>query len=96
MTLESARAFYSDVKSGKIQLDLGKMIGPDHADAMAYAHSHGYDFTESEMLEVLSHQGSAITMEEAEAIAGGITADEFTTCMTVGTAVANIAAAACA
>lgn len=71
MSLESAKSFYSDVTSGKVKLDLTKVIGADHAEAMAYALSHGYDFTESEMLEALGHHGKSITMEQAEAIAGG-------------------------
>ena len=71
MTLESAKSFYKDVTSGKVKIDLSKMINDDHAAAMTYAHSHGYDFTESEMLEALTHNGKSITMTQAEAVAGG-------------------------
>lgn len=71
MSVESAKAFYSDVTSGKIKIDLNKMVSGDHAGAMAYAHSHGYDFTETEMLEALNHHGKSISMEQAEAVAGG-------------------------
>lgn len=71
MSVESAKAFYSDVTCGKVKIDLSKMVNGDPAAAMAYAHSHGYDFTESEMLEALNHHGKSITMEQAEAIAGG-------------------------
>lgn len=71
MTLESAKSFYKDVTSGKVKIDLRKMVNGDHVAAMAYAHSHGYDFTESEMLEALTHNGKSITMAQAEAVAGG-------------------------
>jgi len=71
MSLESAKAFYSDVTSGKVKIDLTKINGQKGSDAMAYALSHGYDFTEAEMLESLSFHGKPLTMEEAKAIAGG-------------------------
>jgi hypothetical protein len=71
MSLESAKAFYNDVTSGKVKVDLSKMVNGDPAAAMTYAHSHGYDFTESEMLEALKHNGKSISMAQAEAVAGG-------------------------
>jgi predicted ribosomally synthesized peptide with nif11-like leader len=71
MSLDSAKAFYSDITSGKVKLDISKMVSGDPAAAMAYAHSHGYDFTEDEMLEALKHNGKSISMEQAEAVAGG-------------------------
>ena len=71
MTLDSAKAFYNDVSTGLIALDPAKMTGEDHAAIMAYAHSFGYDFTEEEMLEALEQNGLSLTIEEAEAIAGG-------------------------
>ena len=71
MSLESAQAFYKDVTAGKVKIDLSKMVNSEPAAAMTYAHSHGYDFTESEMLEALKHNGKSITMTQAEAVAGG-------------------------
>ena len=71
MTLDSAKAFYNDVSAGLIALDPAKMTGEDHSAIMAYAHSFGYDFTEEEMLEALEQNGLSLTIEEAEAIAGG-------------------------
>lgn len=73
MSTESANAFYDDVESGKITLDFAGIDSDDHRAMMAYAHSFGYDFTEEEILEVLNQNGTTITMEEAEAIAGGMT-----------------------
>jgi hypothetical protein len=71
MSLDSALSFYDDVASGKIALDFSNIDSSDHHAMMAYAHSFGYDFTEDEMLEALNQNGASITMEEAEAIAGG-------------------------
>lgn len=96
MSLESAKAFYSDVTSGKVELDLTKVIGADHAEAMAYAHSHGYDFTEAEMLEALGHYGKVISMEQAEAIAGGDSSSWWGAVLGGGAVGAAAAGAACA
>lgn len=71
MSLESAKEFYKDVTAGKVKIDLSNMVNGDPAAAMTYAHSHGYDFTESEMLEALKHNGKSISMAQAEAVAGG-------------------------
>ncbi len=98
MSIESASAFYADIESGKIVLDLTGIDADDHQAMMAYAHSFGYDFTEDEMLEVLTLNGTSITMEEAEAIAGGMTnkqAEEGGAGAGVVGGIAASAAAAC-
>ena len=75
MSLESANKFLSDVKAGKVGLDLSKVTNvTDHAAAMKYIHSFGYDFTEDEVLQAINdtnHLGKKITMAGAEAVAGG-------------------------
>lgn len=97
MTIDSAQAFYQDLSSGKLELDPEMMRGDDHAKIMSYAHSFGYDFNEEEMLSVLADNGNTISMEEAEAIAGGSAAKGAEEAGgVVGLSVVGSAAAACA
>ena len=94
MSLDSANKFLADMKAGKVGLDISKVTDvTDHAAAMKYIHSFGYDFTEEEMLQAMNDSnmyGKKITMADAEAVAGG-NAVEF-----VGAAVAMRAAGAAA
>ena len=75
MSLESAKQFVADAKAGKVGLDLSKVTNvTDHAAAMKYIHSFGYDFTEDEALQAINdsgHLGKKITMAGAEAATGG-------------------------
>ena len=69
--------FYSDVTSGKITLDAATILGKeDHGDMHEYAVSFGYDFTPSEMLEVVNdeklHGDKALSEEQIEALVGGV------------------------
>ena len=75
MSLESANKFLADCKAGKIGIDISKVTNvSDHAAAMKYIHSFGYEFTEQEMLQAINNtnfHGKKITMAGAEAVAGG-------------------------
>ena len=73
MSLESAKQFLADAKAGKVGIDVSKVTGvTDHQAAMKYIHSFGYDFTEEEMIQATSDfHGKKISMEGAEAVAGG-------------------------
>ena len=75
MSLESANKFLTDSKAGKVGIDISKVTDvTDHAAAMKYIHSFGYDFTEQEMLQAINESnfhGKKITMAGAEAVAGG-------------------------
>jgi hypothetical protein len=77
MSLDSAKKFIADAKSGKVNFDLAQVFKvSDHSAAMAHVIGLGYDFTESEMLEALNSSDmhkNQITMAGAEAIAGGST-----------------------
>ena len=86
------------MKAGKVGLDISKVTNvTDHAAAMKYIHSFGYDFTEEEMLQAMNDSnmyGKKITMADAEAVAGGNAAESIVMGAAVGTAAAG--AAACA
>ena len=75
MSLDSANKFLADMKAGKVGLDISKVTNViDHAAAMKYIHSFGYDFTEEEMLQAMNDSnlhGKKISMAGAEAVAGG-------------------------
>ena len=75
MSLDSANKFLADMKAGKVCLDISKVTNvTDHAAAMKYIHSFGYDFTEEEMLQAMNDSnmhGKKISMAGAEAVAGG-------------------------
>ena len=97
MSLESANKFLTDSKAGKVGIDISKVTNvTDHAAAMKYIHSFGYDFTEPEMLQALNDTNSrskTISMADAEEIAGGSASHEEEA---VGATAATAAAAACA
>ena len=96
MSLDSANKFLSDMKAGKVGLDISKVTNvTDHAAAMKYIHSFGYDFTEEEVLQAMNDSnmhGKKISMAGAEAVAGGKTVEW----VAAGGAVAAAGAAACA
>ena len=75
MTLESANKFLEDMKAGKVGVDISKVTNvTDHAAAMKYIHSFGYDFTEEEILQAMNDSkmhGKKVSMAGAEAVAGG-------------------------
>ena len=75
MSLDSANKFLSDSKAGKVGIDIPKVTNvSDHAAAMKYIHSFGYDFTEEELLQAINDSnfhGKKISMAGAEAVAGG-------------------------
>ena len=79
MSLESANKFLADMKAGKVGLDISKVTNvSDHAAAMKYIHSFGYDFTEEEVLQAMNDSnlhGKKISMAGAEAVAGGRTVE---------------------
>ena len=67
------------MKAGKVGIDISKVTNvTDHAAAMKYIHSFGYDFTEEEMLQAMNDSnmhGKKISMAGAEAVAGGKTVE---------------------
>jgi hypothetical protein len=71
MSVESARSFYKDVSSGKVEVEASIMTGGDKASIKTYVQSLGYDFTDDELREALRENEVTMSMEEAEAIAGG-------------------------
>ena len=79
MSLDSANKFLADMKAGKVGLDISKVTNvSDHAAAMKYIHSFGYDFTEEEVLQAMNDSnlhGKKISMAGAEAVAGGRTVE---------------------
>ena len=99
MSLDSANKFLADVKAGKVGLDISKVNNvTDHAAAMKYIHSFGYDFTEEEMLQAMNDSnmhGKKISMAGAEAVAGGSTSQWVSSGGAVAAA-ATASAAACA
>ena len=79
MSLDSANKFLADMKAGKVGIDISKVTNvTDHAAAMKYIHSFGYDFTEEEVLQAMNDSnlhGKKISMAGAEAVAGGRTVE---------------------
>ena len=75
MSLESAKKCLEDLKAGKVDFDVSKLVGvSDHSAAMNHIHDLGYDFTPEEMLQATEESnfhGKKITMAGAEAVAGG-------------------------
>ena len=98
MSFDFANKFLADVKAWKVGLDISKVNNvTDHAAAMKYMHSFGYDFTEEEMLQALNDlnmHGKKISMAGAEAVAGGSTNQWVSSGGAVAAATAS--AAACA
>ncbi len=76
MSAESAQKFYDDISSGKLTLDVSKLKDSDLSSRLLYFSSLGYDFSPDEMIETLRQNGQSMTMEEAEAVVGGMTTTE--------------------
>ena len=77
MSKSEAIRFYSDVTSGKITLDAATILGKeDHGEMHEYALSFGYDFTPTEMLEVVNeeklHGDKELSEDQIEALVGGV------------------------
>ena len=79
MSLDSANKFLSDVKAGKVSIDVSKVTNvTDHEAALKYIHSFGYDFTPEEALQAMNDantHGKKVSMAGAEAVAGGKTVE---------------------
>ena len=100
MSLESANKCLEDLKAGKVDFDIKQLSGvTDHDAAMKHILALGYDFTREEMLEATNasnFHGKKITIEGAQAIAGGSSAMWTAGPVSVGVMTDGAAAAACA
>ena len=100
MSIESAHKCLDDLKAGKVDFDIKQITNvSDHNAAMKHILSLGYDFTPEEMLEATNasnFHGKKISIEGAQAIAGGSSAMWTAGPVSVGVMTGGAAAAACA
>jgi len=75
MSKESAEQFLADLSSGATAVDQEAIAKLDEQAIHAYVLDQGYDFTATEMLEVVMENretlGIALSNEELQSIAGG-------------------------
>ena len=99
MSLESARQFLDDVKTGKSEIDMKEIEAIEkNSDKLNHVLSKGYDFTAEEVIEASNKSnfhGKKITMEGAQLVAGG-TAVNWITPTEAACAAQSATAAACA
>ena len=76
MSKTEALRFFDDISSGKLVIDAAEILGKGtHNDVYEYAKSVGYDFSKSELLQVINEKGlvgdGEISEEQLEALVGG-------------------------